>query len=331
MSTNISTKQVCQTAPMFIYALHQICSDSKAPIKIINDIYNAYPSASLVKIDGKHTPISVAVDAGFEEAVWFLAKICPEACTISNNLGSAPIFSAVYKISYSNIIDILLNANPIAAFIKRPDGYSAFDAFFQVWNVFVRISLYDQITIDQVHKYFVGAGNWAILDIYHKASLLLKAANLYHRSVINDHYLLHCALREESCHGSFCILLMIMYPEQILIKDEDGNLPNHIITAAKDKSDEETFLCVDCFSKKSKLVNIEYKNDDTEYCCEDCFEFKSWDLVSKKFYISPGKNDCFLFSSLRIFSFPLTIFSPKSTWNCSRVGNICTTDGFDPR
>lgn len=78
-----------------------------------------------------------------------------------------------------------------------------------------------------------------------------------------------------------------MHPEQALIRDADGNLPIHIITSSKEKSDVETFLCCDCCLIKSKLVNIQYHNNDTEYCCEHCFKSKSGDLMSKAYYISP--------------------------------------------
>ena len=273
-----------------VYALHRICSYFTAPIKIITDIYNAYPIATFFPIKNGQTPISIAVDAGFEDAVQFLAKVCPEACLITNYHGSTPIFLAVYAITYSSIIDILLDACPRAAFIKRGDGDYAFNAFFEVWNIFLRISLHDEITIHQIHEYVVGAGNWAIFDIYQKGCLFLKSANLHYKGqALDDDHLLHFALREESCHFAFCKLLMIMHPDQVMKRDADGNLPIHVITASKEKSDVESFLCFDCYLIKSKLVNIEYKNGDTEYCCEDCFKSKSGDLMSKAYYISPGK------------------------------------------
>ena len=273
------------------YALHRICSCFAAPIKIVTDIYNAYPIAAFFQVENGRTPISIAVDTGFEDAVRFLAKVCPEACAITNyDDGSTPLLLAVHKISYSNMIDYLLGANPRAAFIKRYDGDFAFDAFFDEWNVFIRISLHDEITIHQVHEYVVGAGNWAIFDIYQKGCLFLKTANLHYRGqALDDDHLLHFALREESCHFAFCKLLMIMHPDQLMKRDADGNLPIHIITASKEKSDVESFLCFDCYLIKSKLVNIEYKNGDTEYCCVDCFKSKSGDLMSKAYYISPGK------------------------------------------
>ena len=79
-----------------------------------------------------------------------------------------------------------------------------------------------------------------------------------------------------------------MHLEQVLTRDANGNLPIHIITAFKEKY-AETFLYFDCYLIKSKLVNIEYTNGDTEYCCVACFKSKSGDLMSKAYYISPGK------------------------------------------
>ena len=124
------------------YALHRICSYFTAPIDIVAAIYNAYPVAAFFLFDNGRTPISIAVDAGFEDAVRFLAKACPEACLIPDYHGSTPLFSAVYKVSYSEMIDDLLDACPRATFIKRyNDGNSAFHGYFDVWNVDVRISL----------------------------------------------------------------------------------------------------------------------------------------------------------------------------------------------
>ena len=178
--------------------------------------------------------------------------------------------------------------------------------FFYVWNVFVRISLYDEITIDQVHEYVVGVGNWEIFDIYHKGCLFLKAASLcYSGETQNDDHLLHFALCEESCHWAFCKLLMIMHPEQVLMRDKNGNLPIHIIASSKEKSDVETFLCFDCYLIKSKLVNIEYQDDDTEYCCEDCFKSKSGDLMSKAYHITPGK---IVFTLMKLNTFLTSIY-----------------------
>lgn len=79
----------------------------------------------------------------------------------------------------------------------------------------------------------------------------------------------------------------MLHPEQILRRDLDGNLPIHIAAASKDASDEETFLCVDCFSKKSKLVNVDCSNGYTKYCCETCVE-RVPIKISKTYCIRPG-------------------------------------------
>ena len=111
------------------FALHRICSYFTAPIEIVTAIYNAYPIAVFFYENGR-TPISIAVDAGFEDAVQFLAKACPQACLLTNYDGSTPLFSAVNKISYSDMIDALIDACPKAAFVKRyNDGNSAFHVF----------------------------------------------------------------------------------------------------------------------------------------------------------------------------------------------------------
>ena len=58
---------------------------------------------------------------------------------------------------------------------------------------------------------------------------------------------------------------MQLHPEQVLLRDVDGNLPIHTIIASKDLSDEESFMCYDCFTTKSKLINIEYLDGDCKY------------------------------------------------------------------
>ena len=142
-----------------VYTLHQICSDSKAPIKIVDDIYNAYPTAALLLTKDNDTPISIAVLSGFEDAVHFLANACPEACGISNSHSYIPILIAVYKMNYSNIIDSIISVNPRTAFIKHRKGNSAFDTFFHKWNVLVQILLYNETEVDKVREDVIGYGN----------------------------------------------------------------------------------------------------------------------------------------------------------------------------
>ena len=229
-------------------ALHDACDDFKTPMNIIQDIYNVCPDAALIQIDGKYTPISIAVESEFADAVHFLANACPEACSIRNDLGSTPLLSATYKINRSNIIDSIIIANPRAAFVGDNDGDSAFDTFFRIWNVFIRIAVCNQSLNDKELDTFIGHGNWTIRDVYKKTCLFLKAANLCDgRKSFDDNCSLHCAFRKDSCHWAFCKLLMRLHPEQILARDADGNLPIHVILAAKNTSDEESFLCYDCY------------------------------------------------------------------------------------
>ena len=77
-------------------------------------------------------------------------------------------------------------------------------------------------------------------------------------------------------------------------RDTDGNLPIHLLAVAKNLSDKETFLCMDCFMTKSKLINIEYLNGDTSYCCEDCFESEQKELIRKSSYMRSGTYYMFL-------------------------------------
>ena len=154
----------------------------------------------------------------------------------------------------------------------------------------MRIALHSPITCINDLERFVGVGSWTLLDIYQKGCSLLKAANINrHGKILNENDLLHCALREGSCHWGFCKLLAKLHPEQALQKDKDGNLPIHIIATSKDSCDEETFLCMDCFMDKSELVSIMHRNGDTKYCCDDCFECEERESIIKAFSVKSGK------------------------------------------
>ena len=266
------------------FALHEVCGDSSAPMKIVQDIYNAYPQAAFTKDTNECTPIHIAVEAGFEPAVEFLASACPKACAISCKRMSTPIQAAIHGFDTNIMIDCIVLSNPEAAFIPDDEGDTGFDNFFRMWNACIRIAVSNESIDYKVLNKFTGHGDWKVRDIYGKACSFLKAANLYRKvNTYNEHLLVHSALREESCHWAFCKLFMNLHPEQVLRRDFEGNLPIHIIAASKESSDKETLLCVDCFMSKSMLVGMEFINGDTKYCCEECFKFEPKNLISKSF------------------------------------------------
>ena len=86
-------------------------------------------------------------------------------------------------------------------------------------------------------------------------------------------HLLNSALCKESYHWAYCKFLMMLYPREAPKKDINGDLPIHIVTALRELSDEETFLCMDCFTKKSTLMCMKFLNSEMKYCCRDCFKF----------------------------------------------------------
>jgi len=269
------------------YPLHEVCKDSTAPIKIVNDIYYAYPQAALSKDCDLYTPLSIAAEAGFEDAVNFLANVCPKASTICGQLGSSPISAAIHGSDFNNMIDSIIIANPESAFIPDNEGDSPCDIFFHQWNVCMRIAVSYQTMCNKVLDKTTGHGDWKVKDIYEKTCLFLRAANICKMGKSYDEScLLHSALREESCHWAYCKLLLMLHPEQLLKKDANGNLPIHIATASKEMSDVDTFLCMDCFTKRNTLVRIEFLNGETRYCCDDCSEFES--RTYKSFDIKPG-------------------------------------------
>ena len=115
----------------------------------------------------------------------------------------------------------------------------------------------------------------------------LQAASIYKALKLNDvTCLLHAALREESCHWAYCKLLILLHPEEILKKDSNGDLPIHIVAASKEISDEHTFVCMHCFSRRNTLTCMDFSNGDVRYSCGDCFEFES--QACKLFHVDPG-------------------------------------------
>ena len=271
------------------FALHEACRDPEIPIKIVQDIYHMYPQAAMISDDDHNTPLSIAVDSGFDDAVVFLANVCPQASSICNNVGNTPLQAAIYGSKSSIIIDSIIIPNPGSAFVPDTDGDDAFRNFFKNWNVFARLIVNNEIICDEILNKDTGDGEWKIKDIYDKTRLFLNAINLYKKIDAKSTTLFHTSLREESCHFSFCKLLMKLHPDQVLIKDINGNLPIHIIAASKEVSDEETFLCVDCFTTKSSLVSTEFPTGEMKYCCKECFEFEIIEPMSKSRYIKPCK------------------------------------------
>ena len=271
------------------FALHEVCCDSEAPMGIVKDIYDAYPKAALAKDAFQETPLSVAVNAEFESAVHFLSNACPEASSIRDADGSTPIHLAMYTLNYNNMISSILNNNTEALFIVDNDGDSAFDCFFRHWNVFLRVCMHDTRVSNVLLDNFIGCGNWKVGDIYQHTILFLKAVSLYRRGKVpGDNHLLHCALQEKTCQSIFCKLILKMHPEQALRRDQSMKLPIHLITACRDVSDEESFLCFDCYTKKSKLFNIYFKDGASKYCCENCLHLEPRESISELVEIEPG-------------------------------------------
>ena len=273
-------------------ALHDTCIDPKAPLQAVKGICNAHPEAAIVKNKFKDTPTSNAAGSFFEEAVSFLANACPEAISLGDIDNCTPMQSAASLAKCNNMIDSMIKTNPAAAFVLDNEEESAFQGFSRHWNVFVRIFLHNNKTVDyEALDDYVRHGDWKVQDIYRKACLFLKAASLHGKGE-SLHYgnLLHCALREEYCPLAFSTLLIKLHPEQALKRDIDGNLPIHIITGLRDMSDEDCFLCFDCFEKKSKLVSIDYPNGDGKYCCDKCLEMEPNQSIKHSFSMTPGKS-----------------------------------------
>ena len=140
-----------------------------SPIKVLNDIYYAYPQAALAKDKDQCTPIYVAVEAGFEDTVNFLTSACPKACLIACTRNSTPIQQVIYGFDIKNMLDSIIMAKSESAFIEDHDGDFAFDFYFRLWKVCMRIAASNQNTCDNILDIFTGHRNWKIGDVYKKA------------------------------------------------------------------------------------------------------------------------------------------------------------------
>ena len=121
------------------YALHMICSSKTFPMRVVKDIYYAYHQAAMIKNHGQETPISIAIMKKFEDAVEFLANVCPESCVIAtgdddDGYCTGPLKSILFDSIYNDNtrIDSIINASPQAGFIQNEQGMQdcAFDFFF---------------------------------------------------------------------------------------------------------------------------------------------------------------------------------------------------------
>ena len=113
------------------FALHEACKDPEIPIKVLKEIYYTYPQAAMISDNDHNTPLSIAVDSDFDEAVEFLANACPQASSICNNVGNTPLQAATYGSKSSEMIDSIIIPNPESAFIPDNDGDDAFSNFFK--------------------------------------------------------------------------------------------------------------------------------------------------------------------------------------------------------
>ena len=153
------------------FALHVACCDPTVPLKIISVIYFTYPAASLTKNIYQHTPIIIAVDAGFEDAVHFLVNECSKASEICDAQGDMPIQLAMYSASSNNMIDSIVISNPKTAFILDRGRETAIEIFFHQWNIPMRIAVINDTKSNKVFQGSTAYGDWDILDIYKKVCL----------------------------------------------------------------------------------------------------------------------------------------------------------------
>ena len=67
----------------------------------------------------------------------------------------------------------------------------------------------------------------------------------------------------------FSKLLMMIYSDEIIKRDLDGNLLIHILIVVQEKSNKITFWYREYFMNKNNLMRIKFITDNTKYYCED--------------------------------------------------------------
>merc|ERR1712228_276039 len=113
-----------------------------------------------------------------------------------------------------------------------------------------------------------------IRGLYRNACFFLKAATIYNSSPLakkdENWMVLHSALKHQSCPRSFCKLILSLHPGQVLEKDDNGDLPIHIICGAKESNG--AFECGMCSCPPEYLIHFHIQNGANEKYCFECFE-----------------------------------------------------------
>ena len=263
------------------YPLHLICKDVSTPPHIIRMVYFAFPDVAMYLDKIKRTPLFIAVEYSFGNAVEFLLSQRPEAVLVRNGTGMLPIQYALRDLTSNRILIAILKSNTITAIELDEDGVVILERFFNEYNCDLRFPLKNKNSIFGWHK------NIKQLGIHHKYSkgiLLLKAftMNNFGQSCLDngDWLVLHVCCEVDACPWSFCNLVLQNYAEEAMKADDYGNLPIHIVLSAPRKlSDEHVINCYKAENRDNILFG-------------DCQHFlgpKITDVQERFISVEPGK------------------------------------------
>mmetsp|Transcript_619 Transcript_619/g.827 ORF Transcript_619/g.827 Transcript_619/m.827 type:complete len:660 (+) Transcript_619:229-2208(+) len=175
--------------------------------------------------------------------VKLLLKLYPKAISLQNDYGATPIFMAVNWDATYDVMELLLKACPSAVRIKDERGICSISS---AWNLFIHQVKVDSEADVSKEKERVKRNRRLIkfaaspYDLegkaeiwWNKMQLLLKAS--YHNSISDPlpkskWRVLHAAAGCD-CPPELLTLVLKLYRNLLFIKDENDNLPIHIICA----------------------------------------------------------------------------------------------------
>jgi len=175
--------------------------------------------------------------------VKLLLKLYPQAVSCQNDYGATPIFMAVNWDASVEVMDLLLGSCPAAAQVKDERGICSISS---AWNLFVhQVKVDDEADINKEKERV--KRNRKLLKLassqydlegkaelwWNKMQILMKAS--YHNSIKDPlpnikWRVLHAAAGCD-CPPDLMSLVLKMYRNHLFLKDENKNLPIHIICA----------------------------------------------------------------------------------------------------
>ena len=274
------------------YPLHKVCNNSNTPLEVVKSIFKSYPDAAMAQNNQKFTPLAIAIECEFEEAVEFLAHAYPEAILLCDDSDITSMQAVVDCMSSHIMVNYLVDAHPESLFIPDNKGISAFHEFFRFWNSFIRV-LVDTSEHDsecsEVMGLMHGCGNWKLGDIYKKTLLFLQVASNMADDTWKD-LPVHCSFKFESVHWAYAKLILLLHPTHVLLKDKQGNLPIHIILSSDEVTDKGVLECICCSGDSNELYNVETADGGRYNFCDLCGEDMDGLNVAQKTVIKPVKK-----------------------------------------